>query len=571
MAFSRDQAAAIARARLARGGAIAALAILLTVAFTYPIAPRLGSVGRFDTGDGHWSIWCVAWVSHALATDPADLFDANIFVPHRDTLAYSENNIVAGILGLPAYLASGNPYATHNFSMLVGIALAMVGAYALVRYLTGDTGAAIVAAIGFAFCPFLFARTAHIQLMLFFGLPIALLAMHRLIDAPSAGRGVGLGLALAVQALACGYYGIFAGLLAALGLPFFALTRGRWRELRYWTAAAIAAATSIALVVPFFLPYVRVQGELGFTRSVEEAAYYSADIQAWLASSAWAHRWILSWLGHWNEVLFPGALTLLGGLWGLVYTWRTAPSADAPAAPGGSSTTPVRRDVLAFYAISGALAFWISFGPAAGLYRLLFAVIPVFSLLRAPSRIGIVVVLALVVLFAAGLASAFARLAPRTRAWAAAALSLALCAELFAAPIGVREAPPVLSAYRQLATLPRRAVLELPFFYERSDFPRHARYMSASGWHWQPLINGYSDHIPAEFRELAPRMHGFPSPESFAELRQRRARYVVIHLNLYARRDRERLLERLAAFAPYLTLLNDDGAVRLYEITSWPQ
>ena len=159
-------------------------------AFTYPIAPRLGSVGRFDTGDGHWSIWCVAWVSHALATDPAGLFDANIFVPHRDTLAYSENNIVAGVLGLPAYLLTGNPYATHNLSMLLGIGLAFVGAYALARYLTRDTGASIVAAIGFAFCPFLFARTAHIQLMLFFGLPIAMLAMHRLVDAPSTGRGV---------------------------------------------------------------------------------------------------------------------------------------------------------------------------------------------------------------------------------------------------------------------------------------------------------------------------------------------------------------------------------------------
>ena len=291
MPLPRDHAPTSARTRLARGGAIAALAVLLTTAFTYPIAPRLGSVGRFDTGDGHWSIWCVAWVSHALATNPAGLFDANIFAPHRDTLAYSENNIVAGVLGLPAYLLTGNPYATHNLSMLLGIGLAFVGAYALARYLTRDTGASIVAAIGFAFCPFLFARTAHIQLMLFFGLPIAMLAMHRLVDAPSAGRGVALGLALAVQALACGYYGIFAGLLTALGLPFFAVTRGRWRSPRYWLCGAIAAATAIAPVVPFFLPYIRVQGELGFTRSVEEAAYYSADLQAWLASSAWAHRW----------------------------------------------------------------------------------------------------------------------------------------------------------------------------------------------------------------------------------------------------------------------------------------
>ena len=566
----RDHTSMETRARLVRGSAIAGLAILLTVACTWPIAPRLGSVGRFDTGDGHWSIWCVAWVSHALATDPADLFDANIFAPHRDTLAYSENNVAAGVLGLPAYLLTGNPYATHNLSMLLGIGLAFIGAYLLARYLTGDTGASIVVAIGFAFCPFLFARTAHIQLMLFFGLPLAMLAMHRLIDAPSLGRGAALGLALAAQALACGYYGIFAGLLTALGLPFFALTRDRWREVRYWASGVLAAAVAIGVVLPFFLPYVRVQEELGFTRSVEEAAYYSADGRAWLASSAWAHRWFLPLLGHWNEVLFPGLLTLAGGLWGGVYAWRRAPAAIA------STTAPnrggVRRDVLAFYAISGGLAFWISFGPAAGLYRVLFAVIPVFSLLRAPSRIGIVVILALVVLFAAGLAALRVRLALRTRTWtwATAALSAAMCAELFTAPIAVRDAPAVASAYRHLASLRRGAVLELPFYYERSDYPRHARYMSASGWHWQPLINGYSDHIPPEFRDLAARMHGFPSEASFAEMRQRRGRYVVIHLNLYGRRDRERLLGRLATYSTYLTLLNDDGDIRLYEITAWP-
>ena len=570
MHLPRAHASTLAPARLARGGAIAALAILLTIVFTFPIATRLGSVGRLDTLDGHWSIWCVAWVAHALATHPAGLYDANIFVPHRDTLAYSENNIVAGVLGLPAYLLTGNPYATHNLSMLLGIGLAFVGAYALARYLTRDTAAAIVAAIGFAFCPFLFARLAHIQLMMFFGLPLALLALHRAIDAPSLTRGVVLGLALAVQALACGYYGIFAGLLAALGLVFFGVTRGAWRRPIYWGCGAIAAVTAIGLVVPFFLPYVRVQSELGFTRSVDEAAVYSADVRAWLASSAWAHRWMLPLLGRWNEVLFPGALTLAGGVWGAIAAWRTAPvgprDSTAPVPAGG-----VTRDVLAFYGISAVLAFWISFGPAAGLYRVLFHAIPVFSLLRAPSRIGIVVVLALAMLFACGLAVVFARLAPRRRIAVASVLSLAMVAELYAAPLALRDTPPVLSAYRHLSTLPRAAVLELPFYYERGDFPRHARYMSASGWHWQPLINGYSDHIPSEFRALAPRLHGFPSADAFAELRERRARYVVFHLNLYGRRDRERTLERLRSYAPYLTLLNDDGNVRLYEITSWPQ
>ena len=565
MPLSRDPADLIARPRVFRGAVVVGLAALLAVAFTWPLAPRLGSVGRFDTGDGHWSIWCVAWVAHALATDPDDLFDANIFYPHRDTLAYSENNVVAGVLGLPAYLLTGNPYATHNLSLLLGYALAFVGAYLLLRHVTGDTGAAIVGGIAFAFCPFMFARTAHIQLALFFALPLALLAMHRAVDAPSIGKGSGLGATLALQALACGYYGIFAGLLVAFGLVYFGLTRGRWRDSAYWACGAVGAGTSLALVVPFFLPYVRVQAELGFTRSVEEAALYSADWRAWLASSAWAHRWTLPYLQRWNEVLFPGVITTLGGAWGLWMAWRHASATRSSAPPPGGS-----RDVLAYYAIVMGLAFWISFGPAAGLYRLLFATIPVFTFLRAPARIGIVVVLALVVLLACGLACVLARLSPKARRLAAAGAAVAVGAELFTAPLALRQAPPVNGVYTYLATARRGPVLELPFFYERIDFPRHARYMSASGWHWQPLINGYSDHIPPEFRSIAPLLHGFPSTDAFALLRQWRARYVVIHLGLYSRRDRERLLQRLDRYAPYLTLRRSDGEARLYEITKWP-
>ena len=104
--------------------------------------------------------------------------------------------------------------------------------------------------------------------------------------------------------------------------------------------------TSIGLVGPFFLPYIRVQKELGFTRLLEDAAMFSADWQAWLASSAWAHRWMLPWLEHWNEVLFPGfLLTLLGlaGCWlGLRSTnvERRTPNAEGTAESRHHSRLP---------------------------------------------------------------------------------------------------------------------------------------------------------------------------------------------------------------------------------------
>ena len=113
-------------------------AALLTAAFTYPTAFKIGHVGRVDNGDGKLSIWNVAWVARSLAADPLHVYDANIFYPHRGTLAYSENNLGAGALAMPVYWATRNPYAALNFAMLLAFVLSGTGMYYLVRYLTGD-------------------------------------------------------------------------------------------------------------------------------------------------------------------------------------------------------------------------------------------------------------------------------------------------------------------------------------------------------------------------------------------------------------------------------------------------
>jgi hypothetical protein len=551
--------------RAGRAASVLGIALLFAVLFTFPVAFKLDRAGRLDTGDGHWSIWCVTWVAHALATDPSTLFDANIFHPHQRTLAYSENNIVAGVIGLPVYLATRNAYATHNTAVLASFVLSFLSAFALVRYLTKDTGLAVLAALAYAYCPFIFARMAHIQLLMTFGLPLSLLALHRFVDRPAAGRALAMSAALALQALACGYYGIFGGLLVGLGVLLFAATRGLWRSRRYWSLVALAAAGAILPVVPFFLPYVRVQEELGFSRTIEDAVMYSADWRAWLASGAWAHRWWHPMLGTWSEVLFPGLLTSVAGIaGGAIALRRAVPGAAAAVRPGD------RRDVVALYVLVALLAFWISFGPAAGLYTLFFHTVPVFSLLRAPARFGIVVSLGLVVLMSLGLARWLDGRHPRQRLAIVAALLVALAAELATVPLYMREAEPPNIAYRLLARLRPGPVVELPFFYERSDFPRHAWYMTNSTLHWRPLVNGYSDHIPQDFRDMVIPMSSFPTRASFKLLKLRGVRYVIFHLGWYDRRSREKLIDRIGQYGQYLSPLSRENDVWLFEIVGWP-
>ena len=68
-----------------------------TLALMHQVAFHLGTVARIDNGDGQFSIWNVAWVARTLVVDPLHVFDANIFYPHRWTLAYSEANLGEGL------------------------------------------------------------------------------------------------------------------------------------------------------------------------------------------------------------------------------------------------------------------------------------------------------------------------------------------------------------------------------------------------------------------------------------------------------------------------------------------
>ncbi|MDH4063072.1 MAG: hypothetical protein OEW19_01630 [Acidobacteriota bacterium] len=538
---------------LAEATAVVLAAVALASIFTYPLAFELGHVGRLNTDDGRWSIWVVSWVAHALLHDPVGVFQANIFFPRRNALAFSEANLVEGALGAPIWGLTENPYATHNVVALLSFVIAAAGGYYLVRYLTNHRGAAAIAGVLYAFCPFTFARTAHIQLMFTGGIPFCLLAFHRLVDRVTVSRAVALGVLLWLQALACAYYGIFAGLMVGLATLLVAATRRRWRDRDYWTAIGLAAFVSVALTLPFFLPYIAVQQETGFARTLEDSRMYSADAGAWLASSAWAHRWWLPWIEPFNEVLFPGVMALLLGLSGLIIGLRSR----------------AHREVVLIYGLSTALAFWLSFGPDAGLYTAFYHAIPVFSFLRAPARIGILVVLGLAVFSGLALRSLLGRSArPRVAAAVVAAIAVA---ELMQAPLtALREATPFPDAYRMLAVQPPGPVAEFPYFYNRSDFPRHAYYMLNSTTHWMPLVNGYSDHIPQEFRDQVVPLSSFPTRESFRILASIGARYVVFHLNLYDARSRARLLERIDTYGAFLRPLVREGDVWLFEIVGFP-
>src|SRR5262245_34270804 len=126
-------------ARAVRTLFVCAGAAALTVLMTWPLATGIDHLGRTqNSGDARFSVWNVAWVAQALTTDPARVFDANIFYPHRRTLAYSELNLAAGVLAAPVWSLTKNPNTSHNAVVLFTFAASFVCAWLLARRLTND-------------------------------------------------------------------------------------------------------------------------------------------------------------------------------------------------------------------------------------------------------------------------------------------------------------------------------------------------------------------------------------------------------------------------------------------------
>ncbi|OFW75391.1 MAG: hypothetical protein A2Y55_05770 [Actinobacteria bacterium RBG_16_68_12] len=151
----------------------------LAVAMTWPLTLNLGSDIGKDLGDPLLQAWQVAWIGHALLHEPLQLFQANTFWPHEDTLAFSDALVGYGPAGLLAQRSPHSALVVYNLLFLFAYALSFVGAYLLARELgTGKLGG-VAAGAAFAYAPWKLAQNGHLHVISSGGIPLALFLLVR--------------------------------------------------------------------------------------------------------------------------------------------------------------------------------------------------------------------------------------------------------------------------------------------------------------------------------------------------------------------------------------------------------
>src|SRR5512145_857050 len=91
--------------------------LLASLYFTWPLLPRM-TTALSSSPDSLLNAWALGWSFHILPRNPLALFDANIFFPRPDTLAYSEHLFGITVLVWPVFAATGNLPLTYNVALL---------------------------------------------------------------------------------------------------------------------------------------------------------------------------------------------------------------------------------------------------------------------------------------------------------------------------------------------------------------------------------------------------------------------------------------------------------------------
>ncbi len=298
--------------RIVGGLLIVGLFSALTLVMTYPQIRGMGTHVSFNDGDPLFSAWRLAWVAHQLPRDPLNLFNANIFHPEPRTLALSDAMLVPALMAAPLLWLGVPQLVAYNLVFLASFALSGAAMFLLVRSLTGQSGAALVAGFIFAFLPYRYMHYPHLELQVAQWMPLCLWALHRTVRTGRLRDGLLTGLFLALQALSSLYYGIF---LATFMVPVgAALLIGQRASSIKASIRSLAAGGVLAavLIVPVILPYLAVRHNVG-ERTVSEITFYSATAKNYLAAHPQnvVFGSLTSHLGAQERELFTGFLVPL--------------------------------------------------------------------------------------------------------------------------------------------------------------------------------------------------------------------------------------------------------------------
>lgn len=520
--------------------------IYATLYLTHPLVFNLeNSITGY--GDELLIAWIQNWVLYSLVTNPLDLFNANIYFPYNNTLAYSETFITSSVFASVVKLFTNEPIATVNFTYITSLFTLGYSIFLLSHYISKDYMASLFVGIMVIFSPAVLSYSTHLQVLGIAGVPLAILFMIKYFDTDKLRYFV---LACAMFTLQMynsflpGYFIILSWLIITL---YYWLQNKKHIKKLLSNKAMGVFFISCLLIVPILLPYFNVSNEFKYARDIRESVHNAFQFE---------------------DFLYPGETTKLKNyLLDTIPTNQYSQNNEFKAGYLGFVFTIFVIVVLIYivrnqkqislqtkiFGSISLLGIILSLGPVLHLnrhtvhepfliplpYALLYYILPGFQGFRTPVRWEMLFIIAIAVVIAIVLHKVLKRVSFRKKCVLYALLIICIVAE-FNYPISyhqITQKKDFPGVYNWIQTTPKNSVIiEMPIYtwdmqpYVMDENLRE--YYSTS--HFRKMVNGASGFSPPPWQSnVKDILANFPEDRTINKLSEMGVTYIIVHKKEY--------------------------------------
>lgn len=528
-----------------------------------PDDPKRGRWVTLHEADLLYSVAIVARNARTLARHPARLFDPDHCHPVSKSLTLGEPMIELALLGLPAWLASGDPVTTYNVAVALSTLLGTLAMYALVGRWTRSPPAALVAGLLFGFHHAKLRTAIHPYVYDSAWLVLALLFAREWLARGRWRDALAFALCVSLQ-LTGSLYPLLTGGLMAIPLLAWLLREHGVRQLRASQLLAVGALTGVTAVW-VYAPQLAVDPARDFHQLRDFQVLY----------------------GAWRDLLpgrrdFPGWLAVALSLAALAW-WRPR------AGLGDPRWALLLAAALVAFVGAGGNAQAVSRGTAPfalpNPWEWLESLVPGVDRVRRAGALRMGVHWALCILAGLGVAALLARLPVARRRLAALAL-VALTAGYSLRSFPLAGDPAVVYAPHRAAP-PQRVRDFFARIEARGDsgpllevglsehhFEARAAAVLMAVYHGRRTSACYGSYLPASYSEIQALTARLPAPEALAIARELGFTTIVLH-RPRREQDAQRLSQAFEAAArgpdAPLRLLASDPVLAAFAIAPSPQ
>ncbi len=515
----------------------------------------LGNLDSHAIRDGDPALmnWTLQWISHALVSDPTNLFNGNVFHPFANSVALTDHMCSLALMNLPISLVVPGVWSSYNVLIVLAYYLSCVGGYCLIRELTGSRLVAVWAGIYWGVLFFRVHHIGHLQILSFQWIPFVTLYLIRFLRSPSYRTALTCSCLFVMQALVSWYLAVIASLTVIIVAVSHVRVKGlTWQHAK---AATLALGVCIASITPLIPPYIGSFEDTGLADRLERAdvigdatslASYLVPPKATYVGQV-RERNSKDAPSIWGErTLYIGYIPLSLSAFGLIaFLFRRRTKATNTTGSGRSPKwtrdharwiTAALVLVLTGYILSKGFMSH-EWGIRLPLYYVSEAVWFIKGM-RAPQRFALMLYFGVLVLSSFGLWVVVQRARHKLYGiMIVGVVSLMFLFEVYPYNLPITPAPYQVSQLDRLVARYQAqqgqplVVLHLPVHNRpNSPYPMaEAVYMLDSTVHWAQVVNGYSGSTPRGFMGNMGTLSTLPQPDAIAKLLELDIDLVAIH------------------------------------------